>query len=391
MPDSHQREDQAALYVSGGLAPAEQCEFEARLAESVELRALVRELEEGAAVLAMSVPQRRLPQHVWQQIEAAIAEESKRKIVAVSFWSSWWRSGWAAAAAGLMGWLLYALWINRAGLSGISTSPAASQDHWPPGVTLADSVRTDVETVTRQTSTQGNVGMGSPQTHSTPVQVKEIAVLRGQVAQLQRQLGQLSQVLTQQQALLADSGRLKFFQLIPSSAGGAGTTTVTPSLELQRVLLLALSRELGWRAAGDSQSSSNQAEIDFVDLYPGANEPVNPGPSQVEPGRAETAGAATLASASLTGIPAVVLGDRAYLAFDSSVVTNGTALTFFAGTSSLGFQTLGTAVLGSNRLVVTVPLGNTTSDGLGITVNAATSSGLFNTFVPIPTPASRPP
>ena len=124
MPDSHKLEDQAALYVSGGLTPAEHCEFEASLAESAELRALVRDLEEGAGVLAMAVPQRRPPQHVWQRIEAVIAAEAKRKIVAVSFWSGWWRSGWAAAAVCLMGWLLYALWINRAHLPGVA--PAKS-------------------------------------------------------------------------------------------------------------------------------------------------------------------------------------------------------------------------------------------------------------------------
>jgi hypothetical protein len=391
MPDSHTLEDQAALYVSGGLTPAELCEFEASLAESAELRALVRDLEEGAGVLAMAVPQRRPPQHVWQRIEEAIAEESKRKIVAISFWSGWWRSGWAAAAACLMGWLLHALWINRSSFQDDSPSLVAQHDQSQPGMTLTDAARMDTGDLTPPVPGITNAGTRSLQMASTIAPTKEISALRGQIAQLQRQVGQLSQVLTQQQALLADSGRLKFFQLIPSSGNGVGATTIPPSPDLQRALLLALSRELGWRSAADRQSHSNQGEIDFVDLHPGANEPVNPGQSQLEPGRTETAGDATLVSASVTGIPAVVLGDRAYLAFDSSVVTNGTALTFFAGTSSLGFQTLGTAVLGSNRLVVTVPLGNATSDGLGITVNATTSSGLFNTFVPIPTPASRPP
>ena len=77
MPDTHKLEDQAALYVLGRLTPAERCEFEVSLAESTELRALVWDLEQGAVVLAMAVPQRRPPQHVWQRIEEAVAEEAR--------------------------------------------------------------------------------------------------------------------------------------------------------------------------------------------------------------------------------------------------------------------------------------------------------------------------
>jgi len=44
--------------VLGGLTEEERGEFEARLAESAGLRALVRELEEGAVAVAMASPQR---------------------------------------------------------------------------------------------------------------------------------------------------------------------------------------------------------------------------------------------------------------------------------------------------------------------------------------------
>ena len=56
MPELHSWEDEAARYLLGELGNVERADFEERLAGSPELRALVRELEEGAVALSMTSP-----------------------------------------------------------------------------------------------------------------------------------------------------------------------------------------------------------------------------------------------------------------------------------------------------------------------------------------------
>src|SRR2546423_15510843 len=126
MPDLHFSEEDAALYVAGALAAARRAEFEVRLAESPELRALVRELQEGAVALAMAAPRHRAPPLVWQRIENAVAKEAKPKASIAESWLSWWRTGWAAATACLLALLLYALWVNRPPKAEASHSSEAS-------------------------------------------------------------------------------------------------------------------------------------------------------------------------------------------------------------------------------------------------------------------------
>jgi len=53
------------------------------------LRALVRELEEGAVAVAMASPQRRVPQLVWERIEKAVNENTRPRVMDFSFWFSW--------------------------------------------------------------------------------------------------------------------------------------------------------------------------------------------------------------------------------------------------------------------------------------------------------------
>ena len=396
MPDAHKLEDQAALYLLGRLTPAEHCEFEVSLAESAELRTLVRDLEEGAAVLAMAVPQRQAPQLLWERIEQTVAEETKRNTATSSLWAGWWHNGWASAAACLLGWLLYALWMHRANLPGASPATAASEVHAPRGVTPADSLHTETGAVMPQPPTLTDAARRPPQVDS-PSQAREIDALRWQTAELERQVAELSRSPAQEQALLANSSRFKFFQLVPTSSGGAGATPAMPSTELQRALFLALARELGWlQSAETGQSNSgrtNELGVDFVNLYAGANESANPTNVQLqaEHGPAETSESLSLTTASTRGIPVFAFGNTAYLAFDSTVVTNGSLLTFFAGTASQGYQSLGTAVLRNNPLVVAIPLANTTLGGLSFTVTAATASGPLNTFGPPSAPVSTPP
>src|SRR5258708_3293601 len=113
MADLHSFEDQAALYVLDGLNCVEREEFKTRLAESAELRALVQELEEGTVALAMAAPRRQPPGGVWKHIERGLSEHPQQSGVLPRSWFAWRRSGWAAAAACLVGWVSYAVWMNR--------------------------------------------------------------------------------------------------------------------------------------------------------------------------------------------------------------------------------------------------------------------------------------
>src|SRR6185312_16223357 len=111
MPDFHSTEDEATLYVLGELTAAERREFEARMAKSVELRQMVRELEEGAVVLSTGLPRRRPPSEIWSGIEKAVGRQ--RQSGAAGRWGIFWRNGWAATALCLVGWLLYAILLNH--------------------------------------------------------------------------------------------------------------------------------------------------------------------------------------------------------------------------------------------------------------------------------------
>src|ERR1700742_150173 len=113
MAELHQYEDMAAQYVFGGLTAAERRNFEAEMASSTELRSLVRELEEGAVLLANSAPRKRPPAKVWQAIEKEIGVNSNAKKIIPAFWTTWWKYGWAAAAACVVGWLIYAVHSGR--------------------------------------------------------------------------------------------------------------------------------------------------------------------------------------------------------------------------------------------------------------------------------------
>jgi hypothetical protein len=106
----------------------------------------------------------------------------------------------------------------------------------------------------------------------------ELLTLRTQVAQLRGQVAQISQAVTQQQALLNDPARLKFLGLAPVSNGSViSTNGLSP--QLQHAIGLAMARELGWLAGSNVSMGANSDElthgsvtniggVDFVDLRP---------------------------------------------------------------------------------------------------------------------------
>ena len=70
-------QDQAAIYVLGGLDSAETAAFEKALRENIELQALVRELSEAAGDLGRSVPQRTPPPELRNRVLRAVALEKQ--------------------------------------------------------------------------------------------------------------------------------------------------------------------------------------------------------------------------------------------------------------------------------------------------------------------------
>ena len=241
-------EDEAMLYVLGRLGRAERRKFQARLKESSELRALVRDLETGTVALAMAMPQCQAPPQAWENVKDAVARKAKAR----AFFVTWIRSGWAAAACVLMGWLIYALWINRSPqVSEAILSPEIVEREPDVGVVAnPDGLR-----ALRQPHSETNV---VPSKATTLARIGEVATLRRQLRDLEEQLAHMSQVMTQQQTFPSEPGQLEFFQLMPAgSDGAAGRVPKPPSPELQRALLIGMARELGWlRPSGTASSAA---------------------------------------------------------------------------------------------------------------------------------------
>ena len=129
-----------------------------------------------------------------------------------------------------------------------------------------------------------NVENSSPnKTPATPrlasTDSPELLRLRRQVTELQNRVTNLSQSVAQQQALLGESNRIKFFQLAsaPGNPGAASVPSLSPAL--QRALFIAMARELGWFPSADASFTGTNAafapggNVDFVDLRPATNCP----------------------------------------------------------------------------------------------------------------------
>jgi len=219
--------------------------------------------------------------------------------------------------------------------------------------------------------------------------LRRIGVLRSQVWDLENQVTQLSQALAKNQALLAESSRLKFLQLAsPSNASGVASTPRL-SADLQRTLFFAMARELGWLTPAEIEAlrdgppgtAPNRIAVEFVDLRPGTNRLANL--PQLPKADAQVAYAAastpppTSPPTSGAAIPAFISGDNMVLAIDSSLAPTGSAVTFWAGTPGQQ-QPLGTTVIGENPAAVTIPFVSTSASGWNVTVIAATPGGGSN-------------
>ena len=356
MAEAHPYEERAVLYLLDRLSVDERRDFEARLAESAELRSLLRELEEGSVALAMSAPRRRPPAQIWNRIERTVAQERKRETGAPSLWLAWWRYGWAAAAVLLMGWLVHALWLSSPPSSSTADSPPLTQ---PP-----DAASTEVRRVAITHEEKNPASVVRKESDQTGL---EIAGLRRQVAELSNHISQLSESVMQQQALLLETNRLKFFQL--ASASDSATESNAPlSPGLQRALFLAMARELGWLPV---PGVSNFPGVHFVDFRTGSNVVTNPQPQiETQPLESESNLQAS------GNVPGFQSGTNAFLAFDSTVVGPGATLSFWSGADGQSYQLIGSSVMGNSPTIVTVPFSS--GSGTTLTVTAGNGSGGSN-------------
>jgi len=407
MPDPYSPEDEAVLYVLNELTPSGRRDFEARLAQSAELRALVRDLEEGAVAVSLSSPQRRPSPKAWSRIEKAISHENRKKTDLVSLWVRCWRNGWAAAAACLVGWLLYAILTNR------HVAPAAEKSNTlPREMAVADSRPSRAQDV----ATKPSLPVTNAEAQLFQAKAREIGELRAEIAALKKEMTQMSETLVQQRASLGESNRIKFYQLSPASTGGANADArLSPAL--QRAVFISIGRELGWlpdltsgaETGGNHSTPVNFGGVDFVNFRTEHNANTTVNPAAIANGNANanpTVNPNPNAFANSTPapqpqtespptdtpqptIPAFVSGDNLILAVDPTVVPANSYLTFNV-TGANYVTTGGSVAFGDNPMVVTIPLSAGWSSGGGFTVSVGslTSSGISNLtqFFTVPNP-----
>ena len=362
MPNLPMPESNAALYVMGALNSFEKREFEALLAQSDELRAEVHELEEGLLALALTSPRKQPPAQVWKSIEKSVAEVRKSGRALPLPLANWWRSGWAAAAACLLGWILFAFW---------NPQPEPEVSALPPDfVAIAPSM---TEAQTNNAAIDRKSGLEQEMAAETTARdqmlrsrTEEVAALRQQIAGLENQVIYLSQSVTQKQAQLGEPSRIKFFQLAPFSIANNGGTNAPLSPALQRAVFLAMAGELGWLPPDGERlnpGGTNEMKVDFVDLRPGRTDVVDEPysqpkaqsgmelaavPTEVVPAPAPETPTTPPAEAS-SAIPAFLAGDDLVVAIDATVASSGSQLTFWDET---GTHALGSASVGENPLVI---------------------------------------
>lgn len=389
MLKAHSMEEEATRYVLGELNPQEQRRFEAQLQQSEALRAQVRQLEEGALALALACGRRQPPQETWVVIEQALNRRSRTETLGALFRWRFWRTGWTVATVCLLGWGLSVWYLHR---------PARGSSPSTPTMAAAAAPRVNLSTnaVQHQPAepTPAADELDPLRAQLLKAKAEEIGMLRSQLTALSNRMAQLSEALTQQQAQIARPGHFKFFRLTPTPATGAPGVPISPNL--QRALVLAMARELGWMgtppaAQGSGSSDGTEAPanpadqnwlsayatgIDFVDLRSATNRTEQVVPRTTESESAPAQESSTQASTASGAAAGFVSGTNAVVAVDSSVVPRGTTLSFWGTTPSGQSQSLGQTTVGDNPTVVTVPM--SAGDQMNLTVFAASPGGGSN-------------
>lgn len=401
MAEFDPHEECALLYALGELPDEKAREFETRMEESEQLTRTVRELEEGAVALAMASPRQRIPRSAWRNIERAVEEE---KSVFIK-WPWFKDKGWAAAAACLIGWLMFALMRTPQTIehSAVDQNADHSATH--------TSTPAMADLVSESLGSNSAVKLDAKHEMDTSLLQLESEILRSEVSELQKRIDLISHSLTQQQAMLNDPSRLKFLRLGPAT-GTFSTNGI--SQELQRALAIAMARELGWlgnsnqfldpRASEWASGMTNIGGIDFVDFRAGIT---NAGPSAQAQSAPEFAAPAnttpppTAQDQPLPSglLPAFASSDHVSVALDNTTAPAGSQVTLLAGATTDNQQIIGTLTMSGNPTVVTFQPGgfggNTATlfgagglENLLITVNTITPAGGSNQLllITIPTP-----
>jgi hypothetical protein len=409
MNDPHQFEsfeDEAALYVMGQLGMSERRSFEARLSKSAELRALLRELEAGMMATAVASPQRPAPPQVWGRIEAVVSQDAGPG--RLSFHSlAWLRSGWATAAC-LLGWLLYACWVNFS--DRMVPPPVAAPAHSSPAATTSTAQSGQPADPEHLAPAASQVAVGQEPLSSAAL--REIAGLRGRVADLQDEVGRLSETVARQQAVLSQSSHVRFFELVPHPSDDGMNAAPPPPL-LRRAILVALAHELGWLEE-TSPKDEAEAKAQQLVLEPGSAVDIldltGADPGQVAtvfagsgPGPAEMVDEPPLDSSvagnppQFAGAPAIPVSGQ-HLAFNSHAAIPAFISPDANGQSNLmlalpagegftlwnagphGFEAMNTFTTGANPMVVIMPY--TGSFTAGLPDVAITPEGVPGSWLP---------
>jgi anti-sigma-K factor RskA len=361
MTDFERLEEKASLYIMGDMAEADRREFAAQIAESAELAQLVRELEEGAVAVGLACPPRRPPPFLWRAIEKSV-EQERRKIIPLFSPELWRNAGWAAAAACLAAWIFFG--VVRDGKNPFAEAKNKTPDAASAHTTAsAAATAREIEEARRTNELAAN-RLAREQTEARD---REAQRLRNDVANLQRRVGEMSQVLTQQQAMLGEPNRIKFLTLTPA-ANATSVQNLSP--ELQRALFLAMARELGWlntsnQIAAPFQDSPppNGAEdtmdVEFVDFRGGTNGVITrfqvEKPKSTASGHKTESNLADIAnenpSMQLAALPAFVTPDQVVVALDNSVAASGSTLNFTVHSGGEA-TVLGSATMGAGPMVL---------------------------------------
>ena len=380
MPDFHSLEDEATRYVLGELTAAERREFEARMAKSAELRQMVGELEEGGVALSRGLPRRRPPVEIWSNIEKALGR--RRKPDAGSWWQIFWRNGWAAAAACLLAWVLYAIWLN-----GHSNAKTGTTVLAPAHETVAANVSPTERVVSSP------VMPTNTERELLQVRAQEISNLQFHIATLAQATNDLSHLLAVTRARLSETNRLKFYQFSAVSASGGDAVAPQLSPTMQRAVLISIGRELGWLPTATQSRVKNGHVvnsvngIDFVDLRPATgnldNQPANQSTAQpAQPINQPTGQSQETQVADVTSpsIPAFVSGDKLIVGLDATIAPPNSSVTVTVTDSNSQPLTFASLSMGENPTMITLPYQTiSTSDGdIAISISSFTASGISN-------------